>query len=196
MITSDQENLFKYLRKELNINDEQDKEIRNFVLKMKKIRERGLNDEYAKDTIKTAISGLSAVGVPITAIYFSGSVVGLSAAGITSGLAALGLGAGMVPGIGTAILLGVTVFMILAKILDIGDKRKKEKFQKERERRAEQVIKNLQETINDLIERIEILEKKADDSEANKKAVEQLTKRITLLKQIIENKKRGIEYAE
>ena len=57
----------------------------------------------------------AAASVPITALFFSGSVVGLSAAGITSGLAALGLGgvlglSAMVTGIGTVVVLGVATY--------------------------------------------------------------------------------------
>ena len=57
----------------------------------------------------------SAVGVPVAAVYLSGSVTGLSAAGVTSGLAALGLGgvlglSAMVSGIGVAIIGGVGAY--------------------------------------------------------------------------------------
>lgn len=53
----------------------------------------------------------ASLGVPIAAVYVSGSVVGLSAAGITSGLAWLGLGgllglSSMLTGIGVVILIG------------------------------------------------------------------------------------------
>ena len=45
---------------------------------------------------ETAMKGIVAVAAatsgPVTALFFDGSVVGLSAAGLTSGLAALGLG--------------------------------------------------------------------------------------------------------
>ena len=65
--------------------------------------------------LKEIVAVATAASVPITAIFFSGSVVGLSAAGITSGLAALGLGgilglSAMVTGIGTVVVLGVTAY--------------------------------------------------------------------------------------
>ena len=61
--------------------------------------------------IKEIAAVATAASVPITALFFSGSVVGLSAAGITSGLAALGLGgllglSAMVTGIGAVVVLG------------------------------------------------------------------------------------------
>ena len=52
-------------------------------------------------------AGLASAGVPVAAVAVSGSVFGLSAAGITSGLAALGMGLGMTTGIGVAAAIGV-----------------------------------------------------------------------------------------
>jgi hypothetical protein len=65
--------------------------------------------------VKEIVAVATAASVPITALFFSGSVIGLSAAGITSGLAALGLGgllglSAMVTGIGTVVVLGVTAY--------------------------------------------------------------------------------------
>jgi hypothetical protein len=55
-----------------------------------------LNREYGDKIIISGVKELSAkaaaVGVPLGAVYLSGSVVGLSAAGMTSGLATLGMG--------------------------------------------------------------------------------------------------------
>ena len=60
--------------------------------------------------MKDIVAVAAATSVPVTALFFSGSVVGLSAAGITSGLAALGLGgvlglSAMVTGIGAVVVL-------------------------------------------------------------------------------------------
>jgi hypothetical protein len=65
-----------------------------------KIKDIPPTSEIAKNILKEWASGLAGVGVPISAIAVSGSVFGLSAAGITSGLAALGalVGGGMVAG--------------------------------------------------------------------------------------------------
>ena len=90
-------------------------------------------------------------GIPIAALYLSGSVIGLSAAGITSGLAALGLGFGMVSGIGIAILVGIGIFIGTSQVLDIGGKQEKEHLMAERERKAQLVIANLQGALNKLI---------------------------------------------
>ena len=55
-------------------------------------------------------AGLASAGVPVAAVAISGSVFGLSAAGITSGLAALGLGFGMATGLGVAVSIGVASY--------------------------------------------------------------------------------------
>lgn len=77
--------------------------------------ERILAGDVSDSDIKKAAKSMAAqaarVGVPVAAVYMSGSVTGLSAAGIASGLAALGLGgvlglSAMVTGIGVAIVVG------------------------------------------------------------------------------------------
>ncbi|MBB5336418.1 TerB family tellurite resistance protein [Pectinatus brassicae] len=190
-INTAQQELLARLKKAFVITDEQDKEMRKFAQKAKEIADRGIDDAYAKDALKSAIAGLGGVGVPLAAVYFSGSVIGLSAAGITSGLAALGLGLGMVPGIGVAILIGAVIFIGAKELFDIGGKNQEKKVQLERERRAEQVIRNLQDTINCLIDKISELEKKAQDAVANREAIHKLQEIIRNLRQIQNAKKQG-----
>jgi uncharacterized tellurite resistance protein B-like protein len=137
----------------LDVSNAQLVAIDDFVRKVRVVRARGLNDNYAADAVKRAAAGLLAVGIPIAAVYFSGTVIGLSAAGITSGLAALGLGFGMVPGIGVAIIAGTIVFVGLSHVFDIGGKHRKEKALKEAVREAQIVIRNLQQTMDMLVER-------------------------------------------
>lgn len=81
--------------------------------------ERLLSGDISDSELTKAAKDLAAkagsVGVPVAAVYLSGSVVGLSAAGVTSGLATLGLGgilglSSMVTGIGVAIVLGVGIY--------------------------------------------------------------------------------------
>lgn len=190
-INTAQQELLARLKKEFVITDAHDKEMRKFAQKAKEIADRGIDDAYAQDALKSAIASLSGVGVPLAAVYFSGSVIGLSAAGITSGLAALGLGLGMVPGIGVAIIIGATIFMVAKELFDIGGKNQEKKVRLERERRAEQVIRNLQDTINRLIDKILELEKKAQDAVANREAIHKLQEIIRNLRQIQNAKKQG-----
>ena len=112
-----------------------------------------------------------------------------SAAGITSGLAALGLGAGMIPGIGVATLIGTVAFVGLNKLLDTGNRRKKEQHRNERERKAQLAMENLQETINHLIGRMARLQGEAADAKANKEAIGLLNERLTKLQQVLARRK-------
>jgi hypothetical protein len=189
LIEKEEQHFLDKMCRELGVNDEQKKAILNFVKESNRVQREGVDNNYAEKTIKNAISGLSAVGIPIAAVYFSGTVVGLSAAGITSGLAALGLGFGMVPGIGVAVLIGAGIFVGVKHLLG-DDKEKKEKEIKlERERKLQLVIKNLQEAINMLIDRISVLEKKAKIAEANKEAINILRERLNNLQKVLRIKR-------
>jgi hypothetical protein len=152
---------------------------------MRDLRLRGLDDNYAAEAAKQAAAGLSAVGIPIAAVYLSGSVIGFSAAGITSGLAALGLGLGMVPGIGVAILLGTGMYMGVSYMLDAGGHREKERLRTEAARKAQLVIQHLQETINVLIDRVQALEGAAVTAAVNGEALRELNARLRALQQLL-----------
>ena len=176
----------------LGVNEQQMIEMVSFSAEMKRIRERGLDDNIAAKALKNATAGLAGVGVPIGAIYMCGSVLGLGAAGITSGLAALGafIGlAGMVPGIGVAIAIGGGVIWGVRKLTDADGRRAKEGYQRERERKAQLVIKNLQDTIVHIIERMTTLETKANESAANRKALDDLRTRLSSLQKILRQRK-------
>ena len=191
-ISESQEEELRKIKESFGITDIQAKKMREFAIKAKEIAERGIDDKYAADALKSGVAGLGAVGVPVAAVYFSGSVIGLSAAGITSGLAAVGLGFGMIPGIGVAIVLGAAIFIGLTKLFDVGGKRKKKNHQLQKERRAQLIIQNLQETINMLLDKIEVLEEKAKDAEANKEAIKKLQDVLKNLRQIQNSKKREV----
>jgi len=86
--------------KVLGITQEQVDAIKSLQENLYKIKDIPSNSERFKQVIKDSAASLAGVGVPIGAIAASGSVFGLSAAGITSGLAALGalVGGGMLAG--------------------------------------------------------------------------------------------------
>ena len=201
-LDSNEEEAIVLAQRELKISNEQLDAIQKFIQKVREIRVRGLDDNYAANAIKTAAAGLSAVGVPVAAVWFSGSVIGLSAAGITSGLAGLGalIGiGGMIPGIGVAIILGTSLFIGVNKLLDTGDKSKKAKLQAEKERKAQLVIKNMQGAINQLVEKITSLQEKATnleasaaDAEANREAIRILTERLKFMKQSVTKRKQAV----
>lgn len=175
----------------LGVNDEQRAAMEKYAEKMRHIRERGIDDNYAADVVKSAVSGLAAAGIPYAALYFSGSIVGLSAAGITSGLAALGLGLGMVPGIGVVALVVLGTVFGLNKVLDTGNKRKKQQHQRERERKAQLAIENLQETISHLVDRMARLQEDAADAKANKEAIQRMNDQLRKLQQVL-NRRRDL----
>ncbi len=200
-LDSNEEEAIELAKQQLKVTEEQLAAIKAFIQKIREIRDRGLDDNYAADAIKTAAAGLSAVGVPVAAVWLSGSVIGLSAAGITSGLAGLGalIGiGGMIPGIGVAILLGTGIFMGINTLLDTGDKSKKSQLQAEKERKAQLVIKNMQGAIDQLVDQIIHLQEKtttlevgAASAEANREAIKILTERLRFMQQSVAKRKQA-----
>jgi hypothetical protein len=106
-------------------------------------------EAHAKEIVAVA----AAASVPIIALFFSGSVVGLSAAGITSGLAALGLGgllglSAMVTGIGAVVVIGVTAYAATRWVLGS----KERELARQREYMIQEIIKSHQGAKEDLAE--------------------------------------------
>jgi hypothetical protein len=106
-------------------------------------------EAHAKEIVAVA----TAASVPITALFFSGSVVGMSAAGITSGLAALGLGgllglSAMVTGIGAVVVIGVAAYAGTRWLLG----GKERELARQREHMIQEIIKSHQGAIEDLAE--------------------------------------------
>lgn len=82
----------------LGITQEQVDSIKSIQENLNRIKDIPSNPEKFRQVIKESVATLAGVGVPIGAIAASGGVFGLSAAGITSGLAFLGAGFGMLAG--------------------------------------------------------------------------------------------------
>lgn len=136
---------------------------------------------------KDLASKAAAVGVPIVAVYFSGSVVGLSAAGITSGLAALGFGgllrlSSMTTGVGTVIILGVMAYKGVRWILGKNERELRNK----REKLIQDILKTHQKAINILIEDINELANKLEQymsqSNRNEELLEKLKRELEIFK--------------
>ncbi|GAB1472069.1 hypothetical protein MASR2M66_29470 [Chloroflexota bacterium] len=91
----------------LGVTPEQVDAIKSIQENLYKIKDEPSNSERIKQVVKDSAAKLAGVGVPIAAIAASGSVFGLSAAGLTSGLAALGalVGGGML--LGTVVVVPV-----------------------------------------------------------------------------------------
>lgn len=118
-----------------------------------------LKEDVTDDQIVSALKLLSAkaaaVGTPLAAVYLSGSVIGMSAAGLTSGLATLGMGgllglSGMTTGIGVAVLIGVGAYAGVRKLTGADELTRS----KRRELMLVEVIKQTQTTISLLMQDI------------------------------------------
>jgi DNA-binding transcriptional MerR regulator len=156
------------------------------------------NDNEIRQILIDIAANLSAVGVPMTAIYFSGSVIGISAVGITSGLAALGLGgmlifSPMLAGIGVAVLLGVSAHNLVKKISDEGNNR----YCRTKELMLQEVIKNLQMTMNYLIEDLNEISRQLSNEIKKgimvKSEIEELANMISILTKSAESVGEKIE---
>lgn len=107
---------FLNIHKELfNISEEEIDLIYKAIENDYKILNEDLDDDAITKNLKELVSKAASVGAPLGAVYLSGSVLGMSAAGMTSGLASLGMGgalglSSMATGIGVAVLLGVGVY--------------------------------------------------------------------------------------
>ncbi|RRR65596.1 MAG: TerB family tellurite resistance protein [Candidatus Viridilinea halotolerans] len=184
MLDPRQDTMLEAARQALMVSDAQYRAIWRFMRELRAIRLRGQNDRAAAQATKLAAAGLAAVGVPIAAVYVSGSVLGLSAAGITSGLAALGLGLGMVPGIGVAVLLGTGVFLGVQTLLAGASTQQQDKLRNQINKRTKMVIGHLEAMIALLNQQIPAVATAAD-TRANGMQLATLYARRRALQQII-----------
>lgn len=137
----------KELAGKLEVSDKKVDIVVQAIQKDEDILKQRKTDSELEKAAKDLAAKAAAVGVPIAAVYFSGSVIGFSAAGITSGLAALGLGLGMVGGIGIVVLVGVSAYKAVKFFTSSGEV----EVCKQREMMIQNIIKNNQKTINYLV---------------------------------------------
>ena len=170
----------------LDLDDKQVALIEEACEQDEKILSGDLSDSQLKSVAKELAGRATAVGVPITAIYLSGSVTGLSAAGITSGLAALGLGgvlglSAMVTGIGVAIVAGGAAYKGVRWALGGAERGRgslRELMLQEVLRIHQTAIINLAEDISCFGERVASL---TAQTHMNREAIDQLAREVTLL---------------
>jgi hypothetical protein len=117
-----------------------------------------VSDDQIVATVKLLSAKAAALGTPLAAVYLSGSVIGLSAAGMTSGLATLGMGgmlgmSSMATGIGVAVLIGVGTYAGMRKLTGADELTR---F-KRRELMLHEVLKLTQSSIALLIEDINFI---------------------------------------
>lgn len=160
--------LLVQLRESLGISDERMSLIEGSIeTDLEIMNNRNVTDDQVKRMFTELAGKAGAIGVPLAAVYLTGTV-GMSAAGVTSGLAALGMGgvlgfSGMVTGIGVAILLGVVSY----KYVGVGIKKltgdDSDQY-REREFLLQQVVKTTQRTIQNVIEDINYITEKLKDA--------------------------------
>lgn len=141
------------LAKKLDVSDAQVAVMVQAIKNDEDILNKRKSDTEIEKSMKELLAKAGAVGLPLAAIYFSGSVVGLSAAGITSGFASLGMGgllgfSGMVTGIGIAVLVGVGAYKGMKMITGQSELENN----KQRELMIQNIIKNHQKAINFLVD--------------------------------------------
>ena len=168
----------------INITEEDKGVIRQAIQNDRAVLEDETTDSEIVENMKKLSMNAAAVGTPLAAIYISGSVMGLSAAGITSGLATLGMGgllgmSGMVTGIGVVVLLGVGTYHGLKKVTgnDVIAKHEKRRLM------LNEIIKQNQEAISLLMKDInDIVTQLNDAMQSNHSNKENITKLVEMLK--------------
>ena len=162
---------FEFFHKNKALLGVTDEEVK-FAVETIKEQLNWLKENYTDDALQKSLKELVAksasVGVPLAAVYLSGSVIGMSAAGMTSGLATLGLGgmlglSSMATGIGVLVLLGVGTYKGVRHFTGADELNK---FQ-HRELMLNEVIKQTQSTISLLIEDINYITVNFNDALSN-----------------------------
>ena len=170
----------------LQLDDKQIEFIENVCVQDEKILAGDVSDSQIANAAKEMAAQAVAVGVPVTAVYLSGSVAGLSAAGIASGLATLGLGgvlglSAMVSGIGVAILAGGAAYKGVRWLVGGSERNRgsrREVMLQEVLRIHQRAIINLGEDMAFFGERIAAL---SGQTARNRQAIDRLSREVTLM---------------
>ena len=140
-----------------------------------KLLKEDLDDDEITRNAKELASKAAAAGAPLAAVYISGSVIGMSAAGITSGLATLGMGMGMTGGLAVIGIIGVLSYKGVKHLTGANELDK----YKTRELMLHDVIKQTQKTISLIIEDINYIVKKLNDTILNHSEQTEKIKELT-----------------
>lgn len=170
----------------LQLDDDMVAFLEQTCVQEEKIFSGKLSDSQIRGVAKSMAAKATGVGVPIAAIYVSGSVTGLGAAGITSGLAALGLGgilglSSMLTGIGVVIVAGGAAHKGVRWVLS-GSQRNRASL---RELMLQEILRLHQKAIINLGEDMSFLGKRVADlsgqMDRNREAIDRLSHEVTLL---------------
>lgn len=140
-----------------------------------KLLTEDLDDDAIKKNAKKLASTAAAAGAPLAAVYISGSVVGMSAAGITSGLAALGMGMGMTGGLAAIGIIGVLSYKGVKHLTGANELDK----YKTGGLMLHDVIKQTQKTISLIIDDVNYIVQKLNDTILNHSDQTEKIKKLT-----------------
>ena len=154
-----QDDFIKWYCKKINMTVEQVNVIVSSIQNDADIINKRLNDTDIKKSLNNLVGRAAGVGVPMIALYFSGTT-GVSAIGMTTGLASLG-GAGvaglssMFTGVGAVAVLGIVSYEVVKRVSGQKDLENNQ----QRERMLQEIIGNSQKTLNFLIEDVNYIAK-------------------------------------
>ena len=182
---------FKFLddnRELFKVSNEEIKFIYDAVKKDYEQLKEDLDDNAIKRNAKELASKAAAAGVPLAAVYISGSVVGMSAAGITSGLAALGMGMGMTGGLAVVGIIGVLSYKGMKHLTganELDRYKAKELMLKEVITQTQKTISLIIDDINYIVEQLnEVLLKHTEQKEKIQKLMKMVAQFQGALKNI------------
>lgn len=168
----------------LNVSGEQLDVMKDAIKREEDVIKKRFSDTQIQSSIKELSSTAVAVGVPMAALYFSGTA-GVSAIGMTSGLATLGFSAfglsSMFTGVGMIALIGVGTFHGMKKITGV----KELENNKQREKLLQEIIINSQKSLNVIIEDVNMislqLNKALNQSQENELKIRKLSKLLSVM---------------
>lgn len=128
-----------------------------------KLLKEDLDDNAIQKNAKELAAKAAAAGTPLAAVYISGSVVGMSASGITSGLATLGMGMGMTGGLAVIGIIGVLSYKGIKHLTGANELDK----YKTRDLMIHDVIKQTQKTISLIIDDVNYIVQKLNETISN-----------------------------
>ena len=190
-ITEEEETALHMAKEALGITTRQLDAIENFVRQVKRVNNRGVDDAEAKEALSKASRLLTETGVPASALLFSASTIELGAAGITSGLAALGMGLGiipgisMIPGVGISMLIALSVYSTTKWFFSISRKKKERRLEIERHQRLEFLVSSLEDTVATIAKRLYTLQKIEEKSKEDEEAIRSLSTRLKAIKSLL-----------
>lgn len=181
----------KEIQSKLCISDDEVELMRLAIKKDEDVIKLRMNDSQIKKSLKELVVQAGAVGVPMAAIYFSGSVVGLSTAGIITGLEAIGMGgilgfSSITTGLGALVMIGWATYKGLKKATNI----ESIENSNQRELILQDIIKNSQQALNYLVEELnELTELLVIEMQRNNKVsgkIENLSYKVSMISKSIQ----------